>query len=123
MKKNILKVVVPCLVAAVIALAPSRVFSQDDKDKKPAGESEDAVKPKRDILPFRGTIAAIDKDAKTFTVGSRTFQVSADTKIERAGNPAKLEDGVVGERVTGSCKKTEDGGWIAMSVYLGGKQQ
>ncbi len=43
----------------------------------------------------------------TLTVGTRTFEITADTKIFNDGEPATLSDGMVGEPVRGTYKKTE----------------
>ncbi|HMP82414.1 MAG TPA: DUF5666 domain-containing protein [Verrucomicrobiota bacterium] len=116
MKKNILRLTVLALLAALVVVVPARSFGED----KPADSTESA-KPKRDTFPFRGKVGAVDKEAKTFTVGERTFQVTADTKIMKAGKAATLDDAVVGEEVGGAAKKTEDGKLIATSVRFGPK--
>ena len=116
MKKSILKLAALGLLAAVIAVVPARSFGED----KPADSAETA-KPKRDTFPFRGKVGAVDKGAMTFSIGERTFQITADTKIIKDGKPATLEDAVVGEDVGGVAKKTEDGKLIATSVRFGPK--
>jgi hypothetical protein len=71
--------------------------------------------------PFRGKLAAVDKVAKTIKVGESIYQITSQTKISKAGKPATLEDGVVGEPVTGFVKTTDDGKMAATSVRFGGK--
>jgi hypothetical protein len=66
-------------------------------------------------------LAAVDKTAKTIKVGQSTYQITPETKIKKAGKPATLEDGVVGELVTGHAKPAEDGKMVATSVYFGPK--
>jgi hypothetical protein len=55
------------------------------------------------------------------TIGKRVFFVTSETKIFKSDKPATFADGVVGEYVTGSYKKSDDGKLIAHSVYFGGK--
>ena len=82
-------------------------------------------KPKREDFPFHGKVASVDKAASTVTLEgkdhTRVLQVAATTKITKDGKPATLADVTVGEKVTGSCKKTADGKEEALSLYIGGK--
>ncbi len=71
--------------------------------------------------PFHGKLAAVDKAAKTITVGKRTFLITPQTKLRKANQPATLDDAVVGEPCSGYVKPTEDGKWTASSVNLGPK--
>lgn len=82
---------------------------------KKAGEAKSRT------LPFHGKLSAVDKMAKSISVGERTFQITSTTKIFKADKPALLEEGVVGELVTGSYKTNQDGKLAANSVYFGGK--
>lgn len=118
MKKTILKLATFGLLAAAIAIAPTRAFSEE---KVPAAGAEDSAKPKRDTAPFHGKVASVDKAAMTFMVGERTFQVTSETKITKGGKPATLADAAVGDEVGGLSKKTEDGKLIALSVRFGPK--
>jgi hypothetical protein len=72
-------------------------------------------------LPFRGNLKAVDKAAGRLTIGTRTFEVTAATRFFRSGQPARLEDGVKGEWVTGSYRRQEQQ-LVAATVYFGGKQ-
>ena len=72
-------------------------------------------------MPFHGKVTAVDTNAMTLTVGTLTLQVTSDTKITKDGKPAKLSDGVVGEPVRGSYKKTDDGKLNAVTVHFGVK--
>ena len=69
--------------------------------------------------PFHGKLAAVDKMAKTITVGKSTYQITSETRIKKAGKPATLADGVVGEEVSGFVRPTEDGKLVAASVTFG----
>ncbi|MST94630.1 MAG: hypothetical protein EXS33_05070 [Pedosphaera sp.] len=111
------KILSLCLIAACAAIAAPRVGAAD---KKPApAEAGKAAKGKS--LPFTGILTAVDKQAKTITVGERVFQVTSETKITKAGKPATLEDGVVGEEAAGSCKTADGGKMEAGSVRFGAK--
>jgi hypothetical protein len=115
MKKIILRVVVLGLLAAVMAGVPSQVLGQDTN--KPAAEKK--TPPKARAVPFRGKIAAIDKTAKTVTVGARTFAITSETRLFKedkpatVDKPATLDDAVVGNPVTGNYK-IEDGKMVAL---------
>ncbi len=113
------------LFAAAIALIPLQLPAQPTNKpsaaKPPAVErKEPAVKKSRSI-PFYGNLKTIDKTAKTFSVDKRVIQITSETKILRAEKPATLESGVLGEYVTGSYHKADDGKLLAHSLYLGGK--
>jgi hypothetical protein len=70
--------------------------------------------------PFHGTVDALDTNAMTLTVGSRTFQITSETRIMKDDKPAVLADGAVGQPVTGYYKPGQDGANMdASSVYFG----
>lgn len=70
--------------------------------------------------PFHGTLGALDTNAMTLTVGSRTFQITSETIITRDGKPAILADGVVGKSVSGYYKPSDDGTTLnASTVHYG----
>jgi hypothetical protein len=112
------------LTAAALITVPISLFSQTgDKappEKHSASQSTDMEKPAK-AGPFRGKLAAIDKVAKTITVGKRTFQITSETKLKKAGKPATLEEGVVGEAVSGYIKPSADGKLVATTVNFGPK--
>jgi hypothetical protein len=102
MKEYILRLAVMGLLTAVIAFAPTQAWAQDKKKDDAAAEKEDAPKngkKKAEGSPARGKVTAIDKAAKTFTVGERVFHVNAETRMMKAGKPITLEDAAVGEDV------------------------
>lgn len=109
------------LSAALIALPVS--LSAQSTNKVAAATKKEAAKgaKKPGAGPFHGKLAALDKNAKTITVGTRTFQITSQTRINKAGKPATLEDGVVGEDVSGYVKPTEDGKLNATTVNFGPK--
>lgn len=106
-----------CLIAACAAIAAPRLGAAD---KKPApAEAKKAVKAK--IIPFTGKLTAVDKQAKTITVGERVFQITSETRISKAGKPAILEDGVVGEEVAGAYRSAAGDKLEATTVRFGAK--
>ena len=120
MKKSIVRVVMFGLVAAAIAIAPTQGFAQEKKKKDSSENKEEpkGEKKKSGGTPFRGKVDAVDKKAKTVKVGERTFQVTADTRITKAGKPATLDDATVGEEVGGSYKEV-DGKNVLNSIRFG----
>lgn len=72
-------------------------------------------------LPFHGKLKAVDKAAKTISVGEMTLQITSETTITKDGKPATLDDGVVGENVGGSYTKGEDGKLTAGKLHFGAK--
>jgi hypothetical protein len=116
------------LVAAVFAL-PSALLAQTNAkpakpaaDKKQAAEKNETAEKKPSAGPFHGKLAAMDKTAKTISVGKRTFQITSETKMFKAGKPATLDEGVVGEEVSGYVKPTDDGKLVATKVNFGPKK-
>jgi len=114
MKKSILRFSALGLLALAVAGAPIQLSAQTNE--KPAAVKKQPAERKQGTIPFRGKLKAVDKTAKTITVGERTFQITSDTKIFKGDKPALLEDGVAGESVTGGYKKAEDGKLIATRI-------
>jgi hypothetical protein len=107
------------IIALIIAaFASTSILPLQAADAKPAEKKE---APAARALPFRGKIAAVDKQAKTVKVGERTFQVTADTKIAKAGKPATLDDATVGEEVGGSYREGPDKKLNLVSLRLGAR--
>jgi hypothetical protein len=112
------------LVAAAVALMPAQLAAQTATNKpagskKPAAEKTDATSKKG--YPFHGKLAAIDKAAKTFTIGKSTYEITSESKIKKADKPATLDDAVVGEEVSGYAKTGEGGKKVAASLTIGPK--
>ena len=120
--KNVLARLVPLLlVAAVSCVLPRSVHAQTT-NKAPTTEKKSATTEKKQTAgPFHGKLAALDKAAKTITIGKRTFHVSPETKIMKNGKPATLEDGVVNQEASGYFKTGDDGKLVATKVTLGPK--
>jgi len=121
MIKSIGKLTLAAILAAMVVGVPVRVSAQDKTNDVPAAPAP--AKPK--APGFRGTLSKVDSVAKTITVenktkGDRTFEITSETKIMKAGKPATLEDGVVGEPVSGSYAEV-DGKMVAKRVTFGSR--
>lgn len=93
---------------------------------KPASEeSKQETKFKR--YPFRGKLGAFDKKEKTITIHGkekdRVFHIVKETKIEKHGKPATLEDAVVGEEIAGLTMEKPDGRLELVSLRMGPKPE
>jgi len=126
MNQSLVRFSLLCFSALALTTAPLGAFAQNTNkpstDKKAAAQNADSTSEKTPKSgPFHGKLAALDKVAKTITVGKRTFQITSETKIKKAGKPATLEDGVVGETVSGYVKPAADGKLFASTVNFGPK--
>jgi hypothetical protein len=126
MMKSALKFGAIGLLVAAIAGAPTQLLAQTTNKpaatRKSTAEKKAPSDKKRTGGGVHGNLAAIDKVAKTITVGKRTYQITSDTKISKAGKPATLEDGVQGEYVSLGYHATDDGKLNATTVKFGGPQ-
>jgi hypothetical protein len=120
MNKSILRLGLLGLLAAGITGTSANLRAQNTN--APAPEKKEHKAKPAGILPFHGNLKAVDATAKTISVGDLVLQITSETKIEKAGKAAALQDGVVGEPVGGSYKKTEDGKLTAVSVHFGPKE-
>src|SRR6266566_2085672 len=116
MLKVLLKFTIPSLLVSAMVILPLQAHAQE-KTKPEAKETKKKSSPH----PFHGTLMAVDKAAKTITVGKTTYTITSETKITKAGKPATLEDGVIGEKVTGYIKPADDGKSVASTVHFGAK--
>ena len=123
LRKSIIKIGLFSFLCLAIAGSPGRLLGQTTKEKpaKPATENKETTNKKPSAGPFHGKLAALDKAAKTITVGKRTFHITSETQIKKAGKPATLDAGVVGEDVSGYVKPTEEGKLAATKVNFGPK--
>ncbi len=125
MMKAILKISAVSLLAAAIAGLPLQLRAQSTNNPaaatKSGAQKQDTTTKKKAAHPFHGKLVAVDKSAKNIQVGESIYQISSDTKITKAGKPAILDDGVVGEDVGGYAKPTADGKMAATSVRFGPK--
>ena len=123
MKNHVSQIIPLSLFAAALLALPVFVRAQDTKtDAPPSSDQTTPTKPKtHNTIPFHGKLGAVDASAMTLTVGTRTFEITAETKIFNNGEPATLSDGKVGEPVRGTYKKTESGKLEAVTVHFGAK--
>ena len=59
-------------------------------------------------LQLHGKVTAVDTAAMTVTIGSKTYNLTSETKILKEGKPATISDITVGETLRGSYKKVGD---------------
>lgn len=128
MKKSIIQFSSLSLLAATLLAAPAVVRAQDSATNVPPSGAGQPAPPahkakKHDHTVFNGKLASVDTKAMNLTVGERTFEITSETKITKAGQPATLADGVVGEPVAGTYKKGTDGKLTAMSIHFGAKAE
>jgi hypothetical protein len=125
MLKSVLRIGAMGLLAAAIAGTPAQLMAQSTNNptaaKQTSAAKKDAATKTKGAHPFRGKLAAADKIAKTIKVGESVYQITSETKITKDGKPATLEDGVVGEPVTGYVKPAEGGKMAATTVHFGAK--
>jgi uncharacterized protein YcfJ len=120
MNKSILRLCLFGLLAAGIAGTSAHLRAQDTNH--PAVEKKPLHGRQSTVTPFHGNLKAVDQTAKTITVGDLTIQITSETKIDKAGKPATLQDAVVGEPASGGYTKAEDGKLMATKVHLGPKE-
>jgi hypothetical protein len=138
MKKIILKITAVCVFTAALATMLSNVHGQDamstnapavvdqTPDQTSIQTNNVPVKKhnkKHDRSMFNGKLTAVDTNAMTLTVGERTFEISSETMITKAGEPATLSEGVTGETATVAFKKDADGKLTATSIHFGAKAE
>lgn len=114
-----MKKLLPLLV--ICALSAFSASTLSAADKKP--EKEEKKVEKAQHIPFHGAMADINKTAKTFKVGERTFHVTAETKFTKAGKPATFDDAKAGEDCGGSYKEATGGKLEVLSLRLGAKPE
>ena len=120
MKKHITLFAI--IVAALVA-APASLRAEDKPAKPEASQSAEHAPKKKGVVPFHGKVAAVDATAATVSAGSRTFNITSETKITKNGKPATLADISVGEKIGGAYKKTEAGKLNAVSIRIGEKPE
>lgn len=105
------------VIAGSAALGQTNTHSTQAQNGAAAGR--ETIKQKR--LPYRGKVAAVDKGSHSFTVGKRTFFLTAETKLWKNSQSVRLDQLSIGEWVTGSYTRRTDGKLVAATVYVGGK--
>jgi hypothetical protein len=114
MKNKLTKIVCLAFVGAALAAAPAITWAADTTN----APAKEAPAPKPHGLPLHGTVASVETNAMTFTVGNTTLAISSATKIFKDRKPAVFADIAVGDRVSVSYLKDETGKATAMSVRL-----
>lgn len=120
MTKSLLKITLLSFLSLSVAATPLAIHAQDNPKpavEKKAGKAHN----KSGILPFHGNLKALDQKAKTITIGTRTFEITPDTKLFKNGKPATLADAEVGKVASGGFRKSPDGKLIATKVTFGPK--
>jgi hypothetical protein len=97
-----------CVVALMLGV-PSGAPAKEKKTEIATPEASASPGAKAKPLPYRGKVASVDASAKTFTVGKRTIKVTDQTKITKQGAAAIMAEISVGENVSGSYWKKDDG--------------
>jgi hypothetical protein len=126
MRNRTLRIAALALVAIAFVLAPQSLRAQTtntSSQKNSAAEKKDAHEKKASSHPFHGILKAVDKNAKTITVGKVTYQITSETKFKKHDKPATLDDGVVGEEAAGYLKPDANGKLFASSVRFGPKPE
>ncbi len=104
------------ILAAVVAVcAASTVLPIIGADEKPADKKEALAR----AIPLRGKVDSVDRQAKTFKINDRTFHVTADTRIMKAGKPGTFADIAVGEEVGGNYREGADKKLNVVSLRVG----
>ena len=119
MRNSMLKFGLMTLLAAAGAILPAQLQAQTTN--KPATTKKSGESTAKSAHPFHGKLAAVDKVARTITIGKSTYYITADSKIKKADKPATLDDGVIGEEVGGYAKPGDGGKMIASSLTFGPK--
>lgn len=116
MNKFILKFSLLGLLAIAVAGTPVGLRAQTNSATQPTEK-----KIFKRALPFHGKLKGIDNTAKTISVGELTLQITSETKIVKAGKPAELADGTVGDEVAGAYRKDDEGKLNVLSLRFAPK--
>jgi hypothetical protein len=112
-----------CLVLlAAVTMAAFSTNAQTNAASSGTNKAPAVAKPKG--KRYAGTIASVDKDAKTITItlasgASQTIRTSSKTKITKDGEPALFADAVVGQKVRGTERQDVSGNWAATTMIIG----
>ncbi|MDQ6860650.1 MAG: hypothetical protein M3032_05785 [Verrucomicrobiota bacterium] len=102
--------------------SPSPSASASAKASPPAKSSASPTEKAARAIPFRGTVASVDKSAQTFTIqgkeNARVFKVTDKTTVTKSGAGATFAEIAENEKVTGSYWKQADGSLECKSVKV-----
>jgi len=113
MKKHIKLIALFSVVTAALIVLPAISRAQD------ASASQTTPAAKNKALPFRGKVTAVDTNAMTLTVATLNYNITSETKISKAGQPATLSEIAFGDAVRGSYKKDDTGKRNATTIRDG----
>jgi hypothetical protein len=102
----------------ILALVAPGARAAETNQVKPPAKKE---KGEKSAHAFHGKLKAVDKSARSISVGKSTYYVTAETHIQRSDKPTTLESAVVGEEVRGYVKPGADGKMVASSLTFGPK--
>jgi hypothetical protein len=114
------KIIPGSLIVAALLYSPVLGHAAESTNKAPAAEKQSTEKKAH---PFRGKLAAVDKAAKTITIGKSVYYIISETRIKKDGKDATFEDAVIGDQASGYAKPTEGGKMAASSLNLGLKSE
>jgi hypothetical protein len=117
MKKHIALI---AIAAAALIAAPATIHAQATTATNSPATTAPA---KKHGLPLKGKVTAVDATAMTVTVGTKTYNVTSDTKITKDGQPATLADVTVGATVGITYKKDDAGKLTATAIHMGAKKK
>jgi hypothetical protein len=108
------------ILALFIAVASLTAATNSPPAKPRAAASQTAGRG----LPFHGTIAAVDKVAKTITMEGkkqRVFHLTPETKINRDNVKASLDAVTAGIQVGGYARELPDGkmNLVTLNIHTG----
>jgi hypothetical protein len=105
-----------------VAGVPTMALPQASMNKPPAAKKGTPKGAKKQgVLPFHGKVADVDKIAKTITVGTMKIEITSETRLNKAGKPAILDDVAKGDDVSGSYRKTDHGRLVGFTINAGPK--
>ena len=115
-------ILIACLLTASL-IVPGQALRAAGQAETTAPAPKTVMKPKQ--MPFRGKIREVDKDKKMITLAgkekSRSFRITATTRIHRDGTVLALPDVKVGSMVGGLARANASGEWEVVTLNLGVK--
>jgi len=103
-----------------LLLACGAAFTASAQDTKSTNNPPVVAVQKK--VPFRGTVASIDKTAKTITLKGpkkQVIHITDATKITKEKLPSTIDSISVGSMVSGLKLQASNGNWEALSLRIG----
>ena len=111
------------IAKAVAALALFAVWTCCSQAADTSSSTNTAAPKLPPGMPVYGKVGAVDKQAGTVTLQGkekvRVFQVTPQTRVHREGQPAKLEDIVIGQWIGGYARPDANGRSTLSTLNLG----